>query len=68
MKERPLSGDSIAINRRYLDSLLAESRIVGAVHPATDLTLFGRHFGTPIASSSPCLSWSATSAPRICPS
>ena len=49
VKERPLSGDSIAINRRYLDRLLVESRIVGAVHPTTDLTLFGHPFSTPIA-------------------
>ena len=49
MKERPLSGDSIAINRRYLDRLLVESRIVGAVHPKTDVTLFGHVFETPIA-------------------
>ena len=49
VKERPLSGDSVAINRRYLDRLLVESRIVGAVHPTTDLTLFGHPFSTPIA-------------------
>ncbi len=48
MAERPLSGDSIAINRRYLDSLLVESRIVGAVHPTAETTLFGEHFSTPV--------------------
>ena len=46
--ERPLSGDSIAINRRYLDSLLVESRIVGAVHPTAETTLFGETFATPV--------------------
>ena len=48
MPERLLSGDSIAINRRFLDHLLVESRIVGAEHPETDLTLFGQPFSTPI--------------------
>ncbi|MBR4711551.1 MAG: alpha-hydroxy-acid oxidizing protein [Clostridia bacterium] len=48
-KERPLSGDSVAINRRWLDSLAVEGRIVGAVHPRTDVTLFGEHFDTPVA-------------------
>ena len=46
--ERPLSGDSIAINRRYLDSLLVEGRIVGAVHPDTHFSLFGCEFEMPI--------------------
>nr|AHF25413.1 FMN-dependent alpha-hydroxy acid dehydrogenase [uncultured bacterium Contig11] len=48
MAERMLRGDSIAINRRYLDHLLVESRIVGAVHPSTQTTLFGHPFETPI--------------------
>ena len=48
MAERALSGDSIAINRRYLDHLLVESRIVGAVHPETDCVLFGHRFSTPV--------------------
>lgn len=48
MAERPLSGDSIAINRRYLDSLLVEGRIVGAVHPTAETVLFGEKFATPI--------------------
>ena len=47
-EERPLSGDSIALNRRYLDHLAVEGRIVGAVHPATDCELFGHRFGTPV--------------------
>lgn len=45
---RPLSGDSEAINRRYLDQLLVEGRIVGAVHPSAQTELFGQVFDTPI--------------------
>ena len=41
-------GDSVAINRRYLDSLLIEGRIVGAVHPTAKTTLLGHAFDTPI--------------------
>ena len=48
MAEKALSGDSIAINRRYLDHLLVESRIVGAVHPDTECRLFGHSFQTPV--------------------
>ncbi len=44
-----LSGDSIALNRRFLDHLLVESRIVGAVHPDAALNLFGRTFSTPVS-------------------
>ena len=47
-QERPLSGDSVAINRKYLDHLLVESRIVCAVRPKCDLELFGHRFSTPI--------------------
>ncbi len=46
--ERPLLGDSIAINRKYLDHLLVESRVVGAAHPDTRTELFGCGFDTPI--------------------
>ncbi len=46
--ERPLPGDSIALNRRYLDSILIEGRIVGAKHPDTRFSLFGKDFETPI--------------------
>ena len=46
--DRPLSGDSEAINRRYLDHLLVEGRIVGAVHPSARTELFGHLFDTPI--------------------
>ena len=41
-------GDSIAINRRYLDSLLVEGRIVGAVHPTAQTVLLGQNFDTPV--------------------
>ncbi|MBQ7372340.1 MAG: alpha-hydroxy-acid oxidizing protein [Blautia sp.] len=41
-------GDSIRITRNYLDSLLVEGRIVGAVHPSSKIHLFGRSFDTPI--------------------
>lgn len=47
--ERPLSGDSVAISRSYMDSLLVEGRIVGAVRPDTSLTLFGHTFSSPVA-------------------
>ena len=46
--ERKLSGDSIALNRRYLDHLVVESRIVGAVHPSSACELFGCRFETPV--------------------
>ena len=46
--ERPLSGDSIALNRRFLDHLVVEGRVVGAVHPTAETVLFGHHFETPI--------------------
>ena len=45
---RPLSGDSEAINRRYLDHLLVEGRIVGAVHPSAKTELLGHVFETPV--------------------
>lgn len=46
--EQPLSGDSIAINRRYLDHLLVEGRIVGAEHPTARVHILGRTFDTPV--------------------
>ena len=46
--ERPLSGDSVALTRRYLDHLLVEGRIVGAAHPTAQTALFGHSFETPI--------------------
>ncbi len=47
-QNRPLRGDSVELNRRCLDSLLVEGRIVGAVHPDTHTRLFGHLFSTPI--------------------
>lgn len=41
-------ADSIAINRRYLDSLVIEGRIIGAEHPSTRVTVLGKNFETPI--------------------
>ena len=46
--ERTSDGDSIALNRRYLDHLLVESRIVGSVHPDATACYFGRSFDTPV--------------------
>ncbi len=48
MANAPLSGDSIAINRRFLDSLLVEGRIVGAAHPSAKAKILGCDFDTPI--------------------
>ncbi len=41
-------GDSIKIAREYMDSLLVESRIVGAVRPNSDIRFLGRDYKTPI--------------------
>ena len=46
--ERALSGDSVELNRRYLDHLAVEGRIIGAVHPTTSCELFGHRFETPV--------------------
>ena len=46
--EYTLSGDSEAINRRYLDHLLVEGRIIGARHPCTETTILGHCFDTPV--------------------
>ena len=43
-----LQGDSIRIAREYMDSLLVESRIVGAVRPTTAFSFLGEQFETPI--------------------
>lgn len=42
------AGNSIQIAREFMDSLLIEGRIVGAVYPHADAELFGEHFKTPI--------------------
>ena len=41
-------GDSVRIAREYMDSLLVESRIVGAVRPDTTFRFLGEQFDTPI--------------------
>ncbi len=46
--QRPLSGDSIALNRRFLDHLVVEGRVVGALHPTAETTIFGCRFDTPV--------------------
>ncbi len=43
-----LPGDSIHIAREYMDSLLVESRIVGAAVPSTKFAFLGEEFDTPI--------------------
>jgi len=40
--------DSIMIARKFLDSLLVEGRIIGAVHPTSAVTVLGKTFATPI--------------------
>ena len=41
-------GDSIQIAREYMDSLLVESRIIGAVRPTARCDFLGERFDTPI--------------------
>ena len=41
-------GDSVKIARMYMDSLLVESRIVGAVRPDTTFRFLGESFSMPI--------------------
>ena len=43
-----MNEDSIKIARKYMDSLLVESRIIGAVHPTSKITFCGYEFDTPI--------------------
>ena len=43
-----LPGDSIQIAREYMDSLLVESRIIGAVRPTSRFEFLGESFDTPI--------------------
>ena len=43
-----LPGDSIQIAREYMDSLLVESRIIGAVRPSSRFEFLGESFDTPI--------------------
>lgn len=41
-------GDSVQIARIYMDSLLVESRVIGAVRPDTTFSFLGGNFKTPI--------------------
>ena len=41
-------GDSVQIARMYMDSLLVESRVVGAVTPDTTFRFLGEQFDMPI--------------------
>ena len=41
-------GDSVQIAREYMDSLLVESRVVGAVRPDTTFRFLGETFSTPV--------------------
>ena len=41
-------GDSVRIAREYMDSLLVESRIVGAVRPDASFRFLGETFETPV--------------------
>ena len=49
--DRPLPGDPIVLNRRYLDHLLVEGRIVGAAHPTAETRLLGCVFSTPVVTA-----------------
>ena len=72
--DTPVSGDSIALNRRYLDSLLVEGRIVGAVHPTAQTSILGHTFETPISTGAlshlkpgmPALAQAAKLAGALC--
>ena len=46
-----MNEDSIKIARDYLDSLLVESRIIGATRPSTKVSILGEEFDTPIMTS-----------------
>ena len=41
-------GDSVQIAREYMDSLLVETRVVGAVRPDTTFRFLGETFSTPV--------------------
>ena len=45
---RSPNGDSVQIAREYMDSLLVESRIIGAEKPSTQFSFLGETFDTPI--------------------
>ena len=43
-----MNEDSIKIARKYMDSLVVESRIIGAERPSSKVTFCGFTFDTPI--------------------
>lgn len=42
------TDDANIINRRYLDSMMVEMRVIGAVEPNLETEIFGRKFSSPI--------------------
>ena len=42
------ADDANLINRRYLDSMMVEMRVIGAVEPNLETKIFGRKFSSPI--------------------
>lgn len=46
-----MNEDSIKIAREYMDSLLVESRIIGATRPSSKITFCGFEFDTPIVTA-----------------
>lgn len=42
------AGNSNSITRRYIDSLLVETRYMDSSNPTIDYELFGEHFSTPV--------------------
>ncbi|WP_262280686.1 alpha-hydroxy-acid oxidizing protein [Hallella absiana] len=42
------ADDANVINRRYLDSLLVEMRVIDSVKPCLTTRIFGREFSSPI--------------------
>jgi 4-hydroxymandelate oxidase len=42
------ADDANLINRRYLDSMMVEMRVIGAVEPNLETEIFGRKFSSPI--------------------
>ena len=43
-----MTGNSNAITRRYLDSLLIETRYMNSTFPDTEMTLYGKKFASPV--------------------
>lgn len=49
--DKPTSANSDTISRRYLDSLLIETRYMNSTTPSTEFTLYGERFSSPIMSA-----------------